>query len=291
MTNLIHIGYLKTGTTWMQKNFFPLVRNAYFFNPDEFNKNFIRNNKLSSEIIQNKHKINIISQENILGGAIVNENKRIDTAKRLKSAFHTAKIIIFIRKQNSLISSAYSTYLKMGGTKPIKDYLFSKRKNGRFFNLDFFKYNNKFIQLYSELFGAQNIYYFCYERFLEDNRTFLKRFSELFSLDIDLNSVDYSFINKRIRERLVKWYKIMNLFSKSPFHFKDTIIEIPYLYQISRRILEIINYYPIFGNNQNDEAILGESIYQYLTDYYKESNRLLIKEKGITDIFKYDYPL
>jgi hypothetical protein len=62
-------------------------------------------------------------------------------------------------------------------------------------------------------------------------------------------------------------------------------------FNISRPILARLDRFKIFGPRPDTKAILGKKNYDFITEYYKKSNQILLNEFGITDITKYNYPL
>jgi len=119
---LIHVGFHKTGTTWLQKHLFashsdvftPLNHNknrlskkfvtgddGYVLSPFDYNEEAIRD-ELQSYIFEDQMdptKVKVISHERLSGhphGAAL-DSKVI--AERLKRTFPKAKILIVIREQ------------------------------------------------------------------------------------------------------------------------------------------------------------------------------------------------
>lgn len=304
MEVLIHVGYIKTGSTWLQKHFFPFVQNA-----DYIDRRFIFNQLIKSGTMEFcpseflnyfdkylKGKI-IISQENIIGGIYQRPAKRIETAGRIKSVFPDAKIIIFIRNQAEIISSAYSMHLKCGETSKITDYIFNKKLAGmnnceNDFVYDFLKFDI-IISMYKNLFGNENVRVFLYEDFLEDNVRFLRAFNEIYGLVIDMGLLNFSKENIRLRKRLYKVLRFTNLFTRYDEKFvgKTTIMNIPFWGHYSLRLVKKINKYNIFGDFPSSLEILGKSNYDFINNYFKKSNEILYNDFGLKDIKKYNYPL
>jgi hypothetical protein len=304
MDVLVHAGYIKTGSTWLQKHFFPLVQNA-----DYIDRKFIFNqlvkiedrNFVATEFLDNlkkhsKTKI-IISQENLIGGIYQKHLKRIETANRIKSVLPDAKIIIFIRNQAEIISSAYSMHLKCGETCSITDYIFNKKlalihNSDNDFVYDFLKFD-KIISLYQGLFGKDNVKVFLYEDLLVDNIKFLRNFKEMFNFEIDIDSLDFTRENVRLRKRLYKLVRITNLFTKHDVKFvsKSYILNVPFWGHYSLRFIKKLNKYKIFGSIPSSYEILGQTNYEYICEYFKESNNILFNNFCLKDIKKYNYPL
>jgi len=113
---LLHIGYHKTGTTFLQKRFFPFLAANLLIMPDvsyiatseQYDPNdFIQ--LLTKQLKTNIHSLTILSQETLSGRADGNPiwDPHI-IAKRLRHTFPSAKILIVIRNQFDYILSLYA---------------------------------------------------------------------------------------------------------------------------------------------------------------------------------------
>ena len=112
----IHIGYHKTGTTYLQKHIFPTLNVNQILTPDvsyiaeskEYDpQKFLNIIGLStSSNAQNRYSKTIISQEVLSGRGDGNPKwDKYLIAKRLKQTFPNAKILIVIRNQFDYILS------------------------------------------------------------------------------------------------------------------------------------------------------------------------------------------
>ncbi|UCH15518.1 MAG: hypothetical protein JSV22_06025, partial [Bacteroidales bacterium] len=134
---IIHIGYPKTATSWLQKEFFPRASNLTVANrkhifrkiiePYDFIINYdeIRawiNKNYSGKVLFSDHGFTGTNHSFGIRNYLIREN-----AYRLNKIFPEAKIIIFIRNQPDIIASTYLQYLKAGGTYPVSKFLRSKR--------------------------------------------------------------------------------------------------------------------------------------------------------------------
>ncbi len=302
MRQLIHIGYPKTATTWFQNNFYPFINNANFIKREYIQENIIRPNSFDFspdkvKKIFNFDKKAIFCEEMLIGslygwnnGAFAKEN-----ALRLKAIFPNANILIFIRNQFDIIASAYSQYIKIGGNYCIDKFLyhknlFDKNNNALLFSFNYLEYD-KIIEFYNELFGQSNINVFLHEDFQSDNIKFLTNFKKIFDLEVDLNKINYEKKNVSYRKYLMHIALFSNIFTIKNILYKYYLINIPYWYSISRRVFSILNKYKIFGKEMSSLEILGKKNYEYIKNYYKESNNILYDELKIKKIAEYNYPL
>ncbi len=147
---IVHVGYPKCGSSFLQENVFPGMEKTPFFNVD------ITRNTLASLIrddeidyIKPQIKKGLYSSENLctIGNPQVNIRSR--TAKRLKDAGFK-KVIICIRNQKTIIDSLYRQFIQDGRSVSFKFYL------NNFIIFEFLDYN-KTIQLYEKLFNPENV--------------------------------------------------------------------------------------------------------------------------------------
>lgn len=124
---LIHPGFHKTGTTYLQQSVFSdesifnkmgdqtFIANAierehpFFFDADEARRTFEANFPVS------KSKINVISSETLCGNPFFGSRDAAENAERISKVYPEAKIIFTIREQVACAKSLYKQYIKMGG--------------------------------------------------------------------------------------------------------------------------------------------------------------------------------
>ena len=138
---IIHIGYPKTGTTWLQNSLFPKIKNYTCVERDFILKELILinafefNEQKAQQVFYNQYgndKNVIISLEGFVGttySSDLNGFYSKEVAIRLKKVFPEAKIMIGIRNQLTIIPSTYLQYIRGGGTHNVKNYLFHQFYN------------------------------------------------------------------------------------------------------------------------------------------------------------------
>lgn len=232
---LIHIGYQKTGSTWLQNQLF--VKNNSVFEPlnekkagsSNLGKHFFRGKDdqvlspfdLNQEVIQktlkeyiNKHpvparKIPVLSNERLAGNAHAGGFDAVQIASRLKTTFPNGKILITIREQKHFILSIYYQYLGRGGTMSLKRYLNCQYDGKRpYFSPHHINYL-LLVKHYTQLFGKENVKVIPYELFEVAPEKFINSIGKFVgrSLEVDL---------KLFEERI---NKTSNHYSK--YHFRN----------------------------------------------------------------------
>ncbi|UGV40305.1 hypothetical protein J7W08_09485 [Methanococcoides orientis] len=301
---IIHIGYHKTGTTWFQNNFYPKITNIQYIDRNfvqnlfikersfHFDENEVKKN-LSTNFINSKR---IVLCEEELSGNIHSGGLHGCLTKemsyRIKAVFPNGKIIIFIRNQIDMITSIYLQYLKKGGNYNINEYLYHTYTHNNRFPLFSFEHLN-YIQIithYETLFGKENVHVYLYEDFLKDNDQFIKNFASEFNLEYSFKDMDFSKRNIKYKRCTFHLSKLLNSFTKHDVLNKYYLINVPYLYDISRTILKKLDKALYFDKAVDNESVLGNGNIKYIKKYYKLCNNEL-KSKYKLDLDYYDYPL
>lgn len=306
MDTVIHIGYPKTATTWLQKNYFPLVEDIQYMDkgssflemvlkPNVFEFDHVR---LRSELKTISNKRIVISNEDLIGvvnygwynGIIAKE-----IATRLSEILPGSRIIIFIRNQINLAASVYLEYIKAGGTRSFSN--FNNIIRGSEFkgkiklpSLDMLQYHNV-IGLYSDLFGAENVRVYLYEELQENIESFIRQFSQENEFKLDFDKLLLEKSNVRLRKGLVKFMRFCNCLNAGETTYKYYLMNLPFIYRMINEKSEVLNAKRIFGKEATNMDILGKDGIGFIEEYYRKSNNILVKELGLDSIRKYNYPL
>lgn len=299
-SSIFHIGFHKTGTTWFQIYYYPYVKNANFIDVIQTKDLFI-NKKAFDKVIINKSNLDdnkpvIYCHEELTGNIHtggMNSYITKEMAYRIKSVCPDSKIVIFIRNQIDMIASCYNQYIQEGGTYGVDRYLYHKDFNriwrAPLFSFDHFNYYN-IINLYSSLFGDENIFIFLFEEFDKDFDKFIVKFED--KLEIKSNWRATEKLNVRYRKGIMVLARIRNLFCYNDVLYKYYFcnLPIPSLLRKSNKLLRYLNRSPVFGMEVNSEKLLGDSVVQYIKNYYKEPNNKLNQRYGVK-LDQYKYPL
>ena len=179
MKPLLHIGYHKTGTTWLQRSVFPLETTGFRLvaRVDTLDPAFVRVNpflfdaadtrkRFGPEIVQAQSEglVPALSYESLSGMPHYGGREAKAIADRLHATFSDGRVLIVIREQKTMILSSYKTYVRMGGPASLQQYLPAEEgiDSPLLFHLDFLDYNN-LVSYYQDLFGAENVLVLPYE--------------------------------------------------------------------------------------------------------------------------------
>lgn len=313
---LIHIGYHKTGTTWLQEELFNSTeineldtlsvtetkhstlafhfiydKDQYLLSPFDNNEDNIKQHIediICSKAIDNE-KTWVMSHERLSGYPSSGGFDSQSIANRIKNIFPNAKIFIVIREQVDLITSVYFQYLKEGGVKNIFDYLNTSYDGmNTSFSPHHFYFNN-LIQYYSELFGKEKLIVLPYELLKNDPSNFIKELEKTVNQNINIDESSYNvYMNKtsdyyikynfrRLNKYLIK--SSLNNYSNSSNKWRKKIVKV-----IINSLSKIV---PLSWDLKTKIKIQKE-VKKWAGDRYIESNREL--EKLINkDLKKYNY--
>jgi len=178
---LLHIGYHKTATTWMQKHLF-MPQHGY---------RQVLDHQQVFDLIVKPHGLRfspepaiaaiteglanlepgeqpVISSEVLSGHPFQGGHESDVYAERLALIAPDAKILISIRDQMRIIPSVYMQYLQRGGTLPYKQFFAGTTRPGYFgFTAEHFEYD-VLAAHYQALFGADAVYVLTQELLKKD---------------------------------------------------------------------------------------------------------------------------
>ena len=208
MSNVIlHIGLHKTATGTLQRQYFPACEHLRLFTTLEPEMKlfvhyvtrcdpiYFSGQKALSylESALDSQNPNLLSNESFSGppyaGVIEGGlDHRSPILANLSTVFPDAKVIIVIRRQDSLARSFYRQYLKSGGTRTIKRfYGLGETDHPPLMSLDRFKYY-PYVKALANSFPA-GVLILTFEEFVQDQNSFLTKLTDFIGIkppDIEL---------------------------------------------------------------------------------------------------------
>lgn len=178
---LLHIGYHKTATTWMQQLLFH-PRNGYqqlashqeIFDHIVFPHGLRFDPKPMQDLIAERLEkiepgiVPVLSSEILSGHPFQGGHESDVYAERLKAIAPDANVLISIRNQRRMLASVYTQYLLRGGTMPYDVFFQGTREPGYFaFNPEHFEYD-VLTAYYQKLFGKEAVYLLPQETLRKD---------------------------------------------------------------------------------------------------------------------------
>jgi hypothetical protein len=292
-----HVGYPRTGSTFLQKFFFPqynnelflaseqnlLIASNFFLQENEYQKGMDYYLSLFSG--QPDGKKIIVSYESLTGKEF---DERLDVPEKIHKIIPHAKIVICLRSQFTIIPSFYANYyVKSGGTYSYEKFLKKVMANGKF---NYYKMVKKYI----DVFGKDSVLILFAEDLKRDNRKYLDTLSSF--LDLPLNYYlgnSGQFKNPQYPDLITMGYRVINIILENKMLKKTLLIilsnkEFVGLRRLLRGLVSLVviklnlNFIKMnYGNNKEYVKLI--------TNNYNESNRKLFNLLCI-DSNLYNYP-
>jgi hypothetical protein len=297
----IHIGYPKTGTTFLQQRVFPKLKVNQILSPGVDYIAESRNYEpehfidlLNSQGNLRGYNKTIISQETLSGRS--DGNPIWDShlmAQRLKQTFPEAKIIIVIRNQLDYILSLYTFRVVKRGLqrRSLDDYLTHVFTKGLCAKLQY----DRLIEYYLRLFNKSNVLVLAYEQLKEDGHKFVNDILNFMNINSVVN-YDLQKENVGVRHRhIILAHRLFNypysitvdsLAKKNLISTENYIWFAERYYRLKRRLVA-----PLFqklGSKTAQRIELDDAWKKQLVLAFKESNHKLGSLIEI-DLSKYGY--
>lgn len=281
--NVIHVGFPKTGTTFLQKSIFPKLKSWNFIDyhqSDEVFNDLVYLDKLdySSDAVELRLQKyaksganNIASYEALTGAPFTYKGlNRSEAPARLKNLGFD-KVIITIRNQNDILDSLYRQYIVQGGVLKFKAFINSEGKFNRYtsaFNPDYLKYD-RLIELYYATFGRENVLVLCQEWMRKDSELIASKLSDFLGEPVDFKAKKS--VNKAMTNWSVNLLRIINHFtfnSQRPNQLLTNYISTKNIWKVLAVIID--PYFMRFFSRR--KSYLNASTQTYFKEYYADSN-------------------
>ena len=302
---LFHIGFHKTGTSWLQENLFH--ENNEFFKPvnpipsghSELARRFfydhnkqvlnsfeeypkLKDNESAKSILDSGDgRILVVSNERLSGNPHSGGFDSKLIADRIYNYYSNSKILVVFREQHSFIISSYFQYLFEGGTGSLKKYV-NKLYDGRIplFSKNNLKYH-LLVEYYQKKFGKDQVLALPFEFFSQNKKEFIKHLSEFLEVEISCNDELFNrAVNKRSNHLLMYKTRWLNYFTHrtsvnnySPFKNKITAAGATVFRKLLSKTI----------SQEKDKKFrrkLKTEMEQLVGDYYTETNRQLSELTG-----------
>lgn len=213
---IIHIGMHKTGTTYLQYNFFPKLENVIYAHGNHFFRPW------RDQVSENKNHL-LLSYEGFSGIAW-NECWKLgkrnghnwsksfeENVTSLKKFFPDAIIIIVMRRHGDLLVSLYKQYIQEGGFLSLKGFygdngVISPSDLNLKFRIDIIKKN------------FSNCYFLNFERFKKYGDKYIETFFKREFEGIEIN--DRLVNSLRNKNRSISGKKIVLLRMINPYYYR-----------------------------------------------------------------------
>ena len=187
MTLLLHPGFHKTATSWLQTTVFAEQRlfrslmgheaiSDLLVAPHDFDFDAGAAKATIERLREGARPgvVDVISSEILSGNVLMGSRDCAALAHRLAATCQPAKVLLTVRAQLPIMKSIYLQYIKRGGRLEIAEYLAFKPEPGYFWfdpgSLEF----DRLACAYSERFGAENVLVLPQELLSRDRARYLR---------------------------------------------------------------------------------------------------------------------
>jgi len=309
MEPVIHIGYPKAGSTWLQKVVFgndKIPLSLRLHRRHEVNDKIVKPHPLNfspkkaklffrKKITKDTKEKAVISSERLVGNPHSGGYDSSIIAERLNNVFPSSKIIIIIRNQIDIIASSYKQYVGVGGTEPIDRYLhppYRRQKRVPLFTFDFFHYD-RIAEKYVDLFGKDNVLLLPFEmipdedvRFVRDMLKFSGVYDKTYLEYLDDSGIFRDKRNASLSNISLKIKRIANyIFGKTDVNRGAPVVNSSVF---SRYISKMLKRSELILGTERDFSNLREQVKRRVSGRYIKSNNRVNKLCKY-DISQYGY--
>lgn len=292
---LIHIGYHKTGTSYLQKKLFTdeahftipwgaqstlAVEHFLLAHPMRFDAQAVRA-EFYGAIDAGDTRIPVISQEALSGRPVRGFYYADQVARRMAATFPQARILIGIRQQEAMLESLYFQYIRMGGTDRLETLLGANKDRAGYrptFRLDHLEYD-LMIDHYAGLFGAENVLTLPLELLAADPAEYVARINRFLGLDW-APEMSRQAVNARRSDRVMQLERRLNMILPPPANRPKTYAETPRIYRMRNRALRLLDKADQGRTGATTDA-MSQRIDSHLGDYFRASNQRTADRTGL----------
>jgi len=302
---LLHIGYHKTGTNWLQEEVFSDPRTGYRWlgkrplghpvhrlvrdRPLEFDAAALRAEfEPMLRSAEQAGLLPVVSFPRLSGHAFSGGYDSQELADRLAGVFPDARVLIVIREQRSMIVSAYKQYVPAGGVCTVERFIAADPESRRVPRFDFghFAYD-RLIRYYQSLFGPESVLVLPYEQFVRDGRGFVAAIGEFAGRAVPdevLDALPYGKRSNRAQSAYaVELSRPLNMFGRRSDLNPAPIFESRLLFSLAKQIRRLDpSTVPMLRERaERSEAELRRVVEEAVGDRYVESNRATAELTGL----------
>lgn len=246
---VVHIGFHKTGSTWLQSELFPRVVNARFVEPDVVNELIVAPHAhtfrpaVISEQFGEAFRLLVSSEElsgNIHVGGLNGAGTR-EYARRIQGLWPEADVVIVVREHVACVVASYKQYVAKGGTRSFRRYLSLGGDHHRRprFSLDHFRFA-AVVQLYRDLFGEDKVHVYQFADFRRGPEQFARRLCSDLGLEVSAwNEVRWGPVNRSLPSWMIGPRRVLNILSRDKVDPKYYLIHVPGAYEAIRKAFDV----------------------------------------------------
>ncbi|MFA7586314.1 MAG: hypothetical protein WCY11_08995 [Novosphingobium sp.] len=304
--HIVHIGYHKTATTWLQECVFPSATSHVWTARAVTQQAFLRAPGLHFDAGEARRVLGLdgeparallLSEENLSGylhNAGLHGLLAPEMARRIHATMPGAQIVITIRNQQDICRAAYAQYVSGGGTwGPGRYFDTASKVRGALtrpwkapaFGFEHFEFD-RLIGWYDNLFGREQVHVYPYE-WLSDRAALLARMQADLGLELAYDVKADKRANPSLGPVAQTVLRGVNLFTRQSVINKDVLVDLPGGQFLRHGVKAALAAVP--GMNRQ-AATLPASIRARIAAHYPESNRRLLALRDLP-LAELGYPL
>lgn len=297
---LVHIGYHKTGTTWLQSVYFPRrpdlqvvggyeELSRWIVDPDGLVFDAVAARRFFEPRIvaaADASRVPVLSTERLSGNPHSGGYDSKVIADRLQAVFPEARILIVVRRQLDMAVSMYKQYVRMGGICTLREYLFPPR-DGRIplFRVAFLEYG-RLAGYYARLFGAGRVRVMLYERLRDEPASFLDELAEFAGIRSGVEFPAEDRVNESMSDMAVLLKRRVNR-----WHGGDSLFPVtPPVPRVTGALFRAVTKFDRTGLARRFPVNLKSEAAELVAGRFRDSNRELAAQFGL-DLGKYGYEI
>jgi hypothetical protein len=304
---LLHIGYHKTGTSWLQNRLFSRVAHGYLANDwqrADLHALFVKRDPLAFDAMEARHQLQdqldraaeagltfVLSHERFSGYFASGGYDAGLIADRLTRTFPEARCLICIREQRSMIAAVHRQYLEDGGYLSLRRFLHPPDPERNFervpgFRFEFYEYD-RLIRHWQAALGPERVLVLPFELLRRDGQAFVDRISDF------CGTPPYDYRHERsINPRRTHLYfmikRLVNLFLTRNQLCDLSPINVPYLREGFILLAPTIDLFCPGPVNRLLDRRLARAVAREVGSRYGASNRETSRLIGI-DLSDFGY--
>lgn len=261
MMYFLHVGLMKTGSTFLQRQVIPKLGIHHFSDPkriepgpegalnplltmkwnktaaDEAKETILRILKSQEKSIGLSGEKTLLSSEALVGNPLLGHLNQEQVADMIKDTFPNAKILLTLRRQDDFAESLYVQTIHNYRWGSVGDFL--SRDEGKFgpykykdwrvnpqisvLDLDW----NEVVDLYTERFGAENVLVLPYELLVENRAGFIEQWCKFIGCAVPTD-IDWKNENRSYSKVSFFIARLLNRFVRQPGNPLGFIINRPF---------------------------------------------------------------
>lgn len=294
---IIHIGYQKTATTYLQTKIFSrsdlfqqpwgiqpprAIEHFVLEHPESFDPEKVRRD-FSAALDHNSRSRPVISHEDLSGYPIYGRYYIDRVAQRLHETFPSARLIVGVRRQSTMLKSQYFQYVRQGGTASLDTLINSGTGREGFrptIRLDHFDYD-RMVRYLAAFFGIENILVLPLELLQREPKTYTRMLLQFCDLP-ETHSFEREAVLERRPDILMSLERRLNHLVPPPEVFPARYQDTPFMYRAKEKLLRNLER-PVRSSrllNRPDRSI-QRIVEQVTKGYYSASNNRLSELTGL----------